>query len=137
MPENSMKIHCLRLTNTQDLKSEIEKLVKSKKLSSGVILSGVGSLKAAELRLANQNHFYKEERFFEIVSLTGTLSQEGVHLHISLADDTGRVIGGHLVHGCLIHTTCELVIGELTGIEFHRKEDPATGFKEIFYLEKS
>lgn len=137
MPSSAMKIHCLRLTNSQDLKLEIEKLVKDKGLKSGVVLSGVGSLKVAQLRLANQNHFFKEERFYEIVSLTGTLSPDGVHLHISLADDQGRVVGGHLVPGCLIHTTCELVIGELPQFEFHRTMDSATGFKEISYFEKS
>lgn len=32
------------------------------------------------------------------------------HLHITVADSSGRVLGGHLCAGSLVRTTAELVI---------------------------
>ncbi|CAN0110238.1 unnamed protein product [Hapterophycus canaliculatus] len=67
---------------------------------------------------------------FEICSLTGTLSPEGLHLHISLGDEAGAVWGGHLVRAT-VHTTAEIVIGVALSLTFSREMDPATGFKEL------
>ena len=67
----------------------------------------------------------------EIVSLTGTLCPDGAHLHIALSRRDGSCIGGHLVQGCLVNTTAELVIGELPDVAFHRPPDPATGYNEL------
>lgn len=57
------------------------------------------------IRLANYSKNNKNETVslderFEIVSLTGTLSRHGAHLHISIADFQGNVVGGHLMDGC-------------------------------------
>ncbi len=68
---------------------------------------------------------------FEIVSLVGTLSDKKCHLHISLSDGNGKVIGGHLKKGCTIYTTAEIVIGELPGLELTRETDESTGFVEL------
>jgi predicted DNA-binding protein with PD1-like motif len=67
----------------------------------------------------------------EIVSLTGTLSPDGLHVHIALSRSDGACIGGHLVPGCIVNTTAELVIGELPEVEFRRLPDPATGYREL------
>ena len=73
---------------------------------------------------------------FEIVSLTGTLACGGdedscvKHLHISLSDAQGRVVGGHLVR-LEVETTAEIVLGELEDLVFTREHDPATGFGEL------
>jgi predicted DNA-binding protein with PD1-like motif len=70
----------------------------------------------------------------EIISLTGTLSPDGPHIHISLSRGDGACVGGHVGAGCLVHTTAELVIGELTDAEFRRMSDPATGHAELGVL---
>ncbi|CAB1100801.1 unnamed protein product [Ectocarpus sp. CCAP 1310/34] len=67
---------------------------------------------------------------FEICSLVGTLSPEGLHLHASLADEKGALCGGHLVRAT-VHTTAEIVIGVASSLEFFREMDPRTGFKEL------
>ena len=61
----------------------------------------------------------------EILSLSSTLSPDGVHLHIAIADSSGAVIGGHLCAGSLVRTTAELVIGLLPDWRFNRVLDPA------------
>ena len=64
-------------------------------------------------------------------SLTGTLAQSASHLHISISDDAGKVIGGNLKEGSLIYTTAEIVIGVLPEVIFQRETDATYGFKEL------
>jgi uncharacterized protein len=63
--------------------------------------------------------------------LSGTLSPDGAHLHGSVADSQGQVRGGHILPGCLVRTTAEVVIALLPGWEFRRELDVATGFREL------
>lgn len=67
---------------------------------------------------------------FEVLSLVGTLSSDGLHLHASLGDEEGEVRGGHLVRA-VVHTTAEIVIGDAPALTFSRDLDPRTGFKEL------
>jgi hypothetical protein len=53
-------------------------------------------LKGARIRLADGKTVSGFQGEFEVVSMTGTLSQDGLHIHLSLADEKGRVLGGHL-----------------------------------------
>ncbi len=54
-----------------------------------------------------------------------------VHLHISLAEKHGKVIGGHLAEDCIIYTTAEIVIGTSEEFSFLRTLDQTTGYKEL------
>ena len=69
----------------------------------------------------------------EIVSLNGTVSAARCHLHIALSSENLSTIGGHLTEGCIINTTCELVIGILEGIEYGVEQDGETGYDEIVF----
>ena len=100
-------------------------------VEAGCILSAVGSLTTATLRLAGAQTFAKFTGPFEIVSLSGTVSPSGAHLHLSMAGADGNAIGGHLVHGCVIHTTVEIVLADMTGVRFLRLPDAVTGFNEL------
>jgi predicted DNA-binding protein with PD1-like motif len=70
-------------------------------------------------------------RLFEIVSAEGTISRDGIHVHVALADTDGAVYGGHLLEGCIVHTTAEIGIIKSKMI-FKRIYDPKTGYKELF-----
>lgn len=98
---------------------------------AGCIISAVGSLAHAKLRLAGSTEFFEVSGKFEIVSATGTLSRNGSHIHIAIADNRGQVTGGHLVEGNLIFTTCEIVILKLAEYSFERAPDPQTGYGEL------
>jgi predicted DNA-binding protein with PD1-like motif len=126
-----MKIFALRLKPNQDLKESLKNFVISNNIEAGFILTTVGSLKQATLRFANQNDSKVLYDKFEIVSLVGTLSTHGIHLHISLSDKDGKTIGGHLEKGCLIYTTAEIVIGVSEDFIFVRTVDENTGYKEL------
>jgi predicted DNA-binding protein with PD1-like motif len=126
-----MNCFATRLLPGSDLKKEIFDFFKSKNISSGVILSSVGSLKQAHLRFSDQKMGTLLTGPFEILSLNGTLSLEGVHLHLCISDNKGQTFGGHLLESCLIHTTCELVIAEIHGHTFNRESDPQTKYMEL------
>ena len=126
-----METYAFRLNPGQDLKKEMEVLTKSEKWGAACVLSGVGSLSKAAIRFANKNSAEILEGPLEIISLNGTLSQDGLHLHISVSDGNGKVVGGHLMEGSIIFTTAEIVSGILNGWKFTRSDDPATGFTEL------
>ncbi len=126
-----LKVYALRLMPKQDLRKQIELFARQQKIQAGLILTAVGSLQKVSLRLADQQGSTAFEGKYEIVSLVGTLSPDGVHLHISLSDSTGKTIGGHLVEGCEIYTTAEIVIAEAHGLKFTREQDAQTGYKEL------
>lgn len=67
---------------------------------------------------------------FEIVSLVGTLS-DGGHLHTSLSDQNGSVIGGHVIGNMVVYTTAEVMIGNCVGAVFKRIQDAKTGYQEL------
>ena len=126
-----MKIFATRLKPNQDLKESLKSFVQQNNIQSGFILTAVGSLKQATLRFANRDNAQVFNERFEIVSLVGTLSIHGIHLHISLSDKNGKTIGGHLVDGCIIYTTAEIVIGVSEDFIFVRTVDETTGYKEL------
>jgi uncharacterized protein len=126
-----MRTHALRLLPGDDLRLGIERERRARGIGAGCVVSCVGSLGRARLRLAGAEQVLERAGPFEIVSLAGTLSHDGPHLHVALADGEGRVVGGHLLEGCVVHTTAELVLGELQDVGFRRVLDPATGHREL------
>ena len=122
--------HCFRLTKGSDLKKEIESYTINNKIS-GVILCAVGCLSKLSIRLADGESILEKEGMFEIVSITGTLSEDGVHIHISVSDESGNTIGGHLKDGCIVNTTAEIVLNIFDNIKFKREYDENTGYDEL------
>jgi hypothetical protein len=91
----------------------------------------VGSLRAASLRFAGQPEPTQLDGPFEILSLVGTLSADGAHLHLAVADAAGQTFGGHLGSGSTVFTTAEVVLGVLPAYRFSREVDPETTFREL------
>ena len=83
-------VYAFRLKPGEDLSNSIDALVKEKNISAGWINTCVGSLTNYNIRFANQQEGSSGSGHFEIVSLTGTVSVNGHHLHISISDKTGK-----------------------------------------------
>lgn len=128
-----MKTVAIRLRDGQDLLEEIKKLAVNHNVQAGVVLSAVGSLKESRIRVPviGGEVKYITPNNLEIDNLHGTVSVNGCHLHISVSDVDGNVMGGHLKEGNTIRTTCELVIGILSDTVFKREPDQQTGFDEL------
>lgn len=120
-----------RLRDGSDLKKEIINLIEEEGIKAGIIGSIVGSLKVANLRMAGAKISRNWTGPLEIVSGTGTLSKDGIHVHISISDEDGNVSGGHLQEGCLVRTTVELVALIFDDIEYKREIDKNTGYPEL------
>jgi len=126
-----MKVVPLRLQPGDDLRLALEAWMGAQQEQAGCVISAVGSLSVAQLRFAGASKASTIQGDLEILSLAGTLSPDGAHLHIAISGSSGTVIGGHLCAGSLVRTTAELVIGLLPEWQFRRELDPATGHAEL------
>jgi len=129
----NLKCHCVRLRRGDDLMLSIRELCREKNIAAGVVLSAVGCISKGRVRDASGVTIREISEHCEIVSLDGTVSAQRCHLHISLSREDLSTLGGHLCPGCIINTTCELVIGELPGIRFGVEEDAETGYDELVF----
>jgi uncharacterized protein len=128
----NMKTITMRLKPGQDLMAEMDRLAQTQQLEAACVLTCVGSLTTAVLRFANQGHTDTLTGHFEIVSLTGTLSVHGSHYHISISDETGKTIGAHLMEGCKVYTTAEVVIGVIEGVSYQRTICEESSYPELY-----
>ena len=126
-----MKVVPLRLQPGDDLRQALETWMGEQEEQAGCVISAVGSLSVAQLRFAGAAEATTINGELEILSLSGTLSTDGAHLHIAIAESSGAVIGGHLCSGSLVRTTAELVIGLLLEWRFSRELDTGTGYAEL------
>ena len=132
----AMTCHCVRLHRGDDLLLSIRELAKQKNIAAGVVLSAVGCISEGKVRDASGVTVRKISDHCEIVSLNGTVSAQRCHLHIALSREDLATIGGHLCVGCIVNTTCELVIAELPGVSFGVENDPETGYDELIFQTK-
>ena len=123
--------YAFRLKPGEDLKEGITRVVKEKNIRAGWVATCVGSLTEYSIRFANQPGAAKASGHFEIVSLVGTVSVNGSHLHLSVSDSTGRTIGGHLAEGCKVYTTAEIILQSTDQYVFTREKDGTTPWEEL------
>jgi predicted DNA-binding protein with PD1-like motif len=65
------------------------------------------------------------------------VSIHGSHIHAAISDGDGITIGGHLVSGCKIYTTAEIVIAELDGVIYKRELlENDSGYEELVVYKK-
>ena len=126
-----MKAHVLRLVEGNDLRDGIEQYCKEHNIGSACVLTCVGCVKELKLRMAGGKTFLHQIKDYEIVSLVGTISMDGAHLHFSGSDIDGTTIGGHLTSGTIVNTTAEIVLMELDEYHLTREMDEHTGYKEL------
>lgn len=122
----------LRLQPGDDLRPALEAALRATGAEAGFVLSGIGSLRSARLRLAGAEQTRALAGDLEILTLAGSIAVNGSHLHMSLADASGRVQGGHAGPGCIVRTTAEVLLALLPEWQLRREPDAATGYAELF-----
>lgn len=130
-----MKTVCRRLHRGDDLLLSIRTLCEREKIDAAVVLSAVGCVSRAVLRDAGGVNLRSVDEPCEIVSLNGTVSRTRCHLHLALSREDLSVIGGHMMPGCIVNTTCELVLGVLEHMRFDVEQDAQTGYDELIFTE--
>ena len=131
-----MRTVCKRLRRGDDLLREVQKMAQEEQLELAVILSAVGCVTKARLRDASGVTVREIDEPCEIVSATGTVSRKRCHIHVALSKEDLSTVGGHLVEGCLINTTCELVLGVVEGWRCGVEQDDETGYDELIFQEE-
>jgi len=126
-----MKTMPLRLSPGDDLRAALAAAMTAAGAEAAFVLAGIGSLREARLRFAGRDPLHHAVGDLEILTLSGTLGAGGAHLHASLADADGRVLGGHVAPGCIVRTTAEVLLALLDDVRFTREPDAATGYAEL------
>lgn len=119
-------MEALRLHPGDDLRGALQALART-----GFVVAGIGSLGDAQLRFAGEAGPTRITGPLEILTITGSLTPAGVHLHASVSDAAGRVWGGHVCAGCVVRTTAELLIAPLPAGSLGRAFDATTGYPEL------
>lgn len=128
-----MKTYAVRLRRGADLLESIVELCTKNDIRAGVVLSAVGCVSRGRVRDAGGVNIVDIAEPLEIVSLMGTVSNMRCHLHVSFSKEDLSVVGGHLVEGCIINTTCELIIGEMENFVYDVEFDEETGYDELIF----
>ncbi|KAJ9594326.1 hypothetical protein L9F63_014243 [Diploptera punctata] len=143
--EGALKVYAMKLHPGMEIKSALIEFVKANNISSAFIITCCGSVRKCQIRYATCDGVEKGKDFnavkvkiseilcrnFEITSLVGTLCKDGAHLHVTLGDNEGNTISGHVIGSLFVQTTAEIVLGTACGINFSRQYDESTGFNEL------
>lgn len=129
-----MRHHIFRLRRGADLYRSIRDYAVSHRLSAGYVACCVGCVSAARVRDAGGATVRALEEPLEIVSVTGTVSAVRCHIHIAFSREDLSTIGGHLMEGCTVNTTAEVVLCELDNYSFDAAFDNETGYEELLVL---
>lgn len=130
-PASATRFLAVRLLPGEDLRLSLTAIFAAEPEAAGFVAACVGSLGPAVLRPAGRDDALTLAGPLEIVALSGTLSADGPHLHLAVADAGGRMTGGHLLAGAIVRTTAEVVLGLAAGVRFRRAVDPRTGLAEL------
>jgi predicted DNA-binding protein with PD1-like motif len=126
-----MRTIALRFAPGTDLRSALETVLAQHGAQAGYVMQAIGSLSAARIRFAGRDDLAELNGDLELLTLGGSLSPDGVHLHLSVADAQGRVTGGHMGTGCIVRTTAEVLVALLPEYRFSRTPDARTGYSEL------
>lgn len=126
------RLHTLRMLPGDDARLSLQAWCEQNGIEAAGIVCAVGSLSHARIRFGGKEDGALVEGDLEACTLSGTISKHGMHMHPAVADGDGRMTGGHMLQGCLVRTTLEIVLQELGGVRFVRRPDARTGFDELF-----
>jgi predicted DNA-binding protein with PD1-like motif len=117
----------------EDVLETIEAVATEYGVNSGhiTLIGAVSGVKLGYFHLrANEYRDFTIDEDVEVVSCMGNIStlngKPMVHAHIIVSDEKGKCYGGHLMRGCKVSVTIELVITE-TEIDLARARDETTG----------
>lgn len=126
-----MRTVCARFTRGTDLYGGLAALAKENGITASAIVSLVGCVSRATIRAAGAEETFTVPGPLEIVSATGTVSRERIHVHAAFSDRKLNVFGGHMKEGCTVDTTAEVVLLVMDDTRFSKAFDESTGYNEL------
>ena len=125
----------IRLKPGEDIRAAIEAAVRGADCRAAFVIAGIGSLSTAGLRFAGAEQPRRFSGDMEMLSLAGSITFDGAHssshLHMALSTANGEVFGGHVMPGCTVRTTAEVLLALLPDWDFSRAQDAMTGYQEL------
>ena len=144
------RIVAMRLAPGCDILKSIEEVAQEDGITSGVIMAGAASLSKVTLRnvrgyntplfpiIDQYRIFTSLEGPLEMTNISGTIGikddgQIAVHCHATISTGCPESIahGGHLVHGAIVYSTGEIILGEVEDMEFRRPFNEETKTHEL------
>lgn len=126
-----MKEHVIKLMPGDDFILQLDMYCKKYEIEAAYVATVVGSLQKVSFRKGYNQVLFVMDGPFEVVSCVGTLSRNGMHIHLSVSDNDFKVFGGHILKGCTVQSTLEIVIIELENHQLSRTKGELTDFKEL------
>lgn len=123
-------IYVIRLMHGEEVIQTLWNFCKEKGISGGYF-SGIGAAEDLLIGIFDPaTKKYIERKFsgsgFEILNLTGNVTDTKLHVHITFADKDGKAYGGHLI-SAVVDPTVEIFLVPLDKI--CRKKDEYSGLE--------
>jgi len=124
-----------RLPEDEDLADGIKKRVEESGIKAGAIFV-IGALKHMVTGCLKEGEYklITIEGPLEIASCMGNVAvdekgETAIHAHLVASNEKGEAFGGHLMQGCRVGVTAELIILEAAGIKLKRVTNEKTKFR--------
>lgn len=105
-----MRTNHIILYKGQDIQQEIRNHLLQEECQKGTIVSCIGLLSSVYLSLDGETG-RQINGLLGIAQLSGMIWQEEDHLHISLFDEEGRPLIGHLLKEAIVEEETHIVLG--------------------------
>ena len=115
------RVIAVRFNTGDDILAGLERVATREKITSAIILSGVGSVKSHHYHVVStrtlppENAFVKGTEALDIVNINGMVIDGRIHAHIIMSD-TEKALGGHLELGCEVLTFAMVMIAVINGV---------------------
>lgn len=111
----------LRLDRDELLLESILDTIKKHKIEDGAVLTAAGTLQVctfhavADMAATPTDKMITRQGPLEILSLSGIIAAGEPHLHITLGNNQGQTMGGHIEPGCKVLYRAEITIARFSG----------------------
>ena len=111
----------LRLDRDELLLESIQDTIKKHKIEDGAVLTAAGTLQVctfhavANMAAKPEDKMMTRQGPLEILSLSGIIAGGEPHLHMTLGNNQGQTMGGHIEPGCKVLYRAEITIARFSG----------------------
>ena len=112
----------IRLNPGDDILQSLRKAVADQGIKNGLILTGVGSVRAYHYHVVDgfdlppPEAFARDDKPLDVVNVNGLIISGRVHAHITFAD-AKAALGGHMEEGCIVLTFAVIAVCDLGEVD--------------------
>ena len=134
------RVLLIHLTKGEDILHSVTKAAKDAGITSGVVVSGIGSLRKFHYHYIGttddkpQDVFETVEAPLELASLQGAILEGKPHLHAVVSQKGTNTWSGHVEDGCEVQYLAEICIVELKDMPLGRRTAGEFGIANIEWL---